>query len=362
MHGLAARVAQRAGDADAEAHHRMEAMRLCPDDAMTRRRAAASLRRAGQQWPLVEVLRAEAAYGDRVSALLTGAELLLDALRRADLAMSWAAEAHTAAREGTRPVDAARALDLIDRARDALAAPTPEPVAPAHGHPIEVPMPETSEPAVDSPRVAPAIADPPAHGHPIEPPLDDDAPIDLDVLAPSADAPALETITVSSPKASSIEASSIEVSPEGSKHAAPAPVPHDQQAAELAVANAVTHEAAGDVARAIEALEEALRHHPAHREALERVANLYAEAGRTAEALRAVEELLSVTLDPIEEAGLRALRALWHPEPSEAERELRLVLDGGVADAMVLDLCIETAKARGLWKVGAALQERRFPL
>lgn len=390
VHALAARVALRAGELAAEAHHRMECMRLCPDDAMLRRRASVALRRAGDLWPLVEVLRAEAAYGDRVTALLSGAEMLLDSLARADLAMSWAAEAHAAAREGGRAVDAARALDLIDRARRALdtpkevapAVPAPAEQEPPHGHPLEAPLPNGTPPSPEAetgaaPEPDALAASDASHGHPLEAPLVALAPEDASTGAPSRDersatpanAPAEDQVGPDEEPFALDDSMAVDETA-GSPDAAVAEVGRSEvpatqsavAAADEALARAVALEGAGEPARAIEALEEALRHQADHREALERVANLYADAGRTEAALRAVEALLAMALEPVEEAGLRALRALWHPSLEEAERELQRVLDGGIADLVVLDLCIETAKARGLWKVGAALQERRYPL
>src|SRR5439155_4814994 len=88
------------------------AFRCAPEDRSLRRRAAGRLR-AAQRWlDLLEVLRAEAAGGDRVTGLLDGARLLAGPLGEPRAALAWAEDALRAAREMNRAPEAARAAEL----------------------------------------------------------------------------------------------------------------------------------------------------------------------------------------------------------------------------------------------------------
>jgi Tfp pilus assembly protein PilF len=339
---LASRVALRLGDAALETELRLAAMHLSPEDALLRRRAADAARRANRPQDLLEVLRAEAEHGDRTSALLAGVEILSQALGRHDAALGWAEEAHLAATESSREIDAARAAEWLDALRATLA----RDAANGAPHPQEAIAPPPAEPSVAQ-ALREAAARHAAQAIQAAAPTAPSAAPD-EALPPAQPGPVREAD----------DAASVVAAAPGP----PAPQPPSPEAlasAAAAIERANAAFAAEQWSVATSAFEEAILHAPHDRHALERLASLYAQTGRIDDAVHAIERLLRVVAAPGERAGFRALRALWTHDARLAERELRSLIESADSDDLVLDLCAEAAKSRGLWALGAAAQERR---
>jgi tetratricopeptide (TPR) repeat protein len=304
LHAMAARAAARAGDWAAEALHHFLAFRLAPEDPAQRRRAMGRLRRTQRWADLVEVLRAEATWGNRVEAAIEAAEIIAGPLARPDAAVPWAEEALRAAREANREPEAARARRLLtDLYR----------------------------------RLAPAVVGPPPVAVP--PPL-----------AASEATPAWEP---------EIDLGWAEGDPGRPLPGHPPDEEQDQRAARAAVAKGLVLEAQGRFDEAAAAYEQALESMPRLREPLERLAQLHEQAGRREQARSCLERLFYVIETPRERALLRARHAALSGDPEGAAEDLRQALALGGEDVHVLDLCISVAADLGMHGLAAIARERR---
>jgi tetratricopeptide (TPR) repeat protein len=312
FHLLAARTAARAGNFTAETDHRLCAFRLAPDDAVLRRNAKTRLRKAGRSLELLEVLRAEAIWGDRVAASLEGAELIDSELHNPQAAVPWAEDALQSARELGREEDARRAEEMLAR----LSAPEPTPPA--------------DEAAPPEPPAAEAWDD-------ITPPgeAEESAPAEAAEAEAPADEPAEEPPLDGDP---------------------------DLQTALAAVARGRDLESRGQLYAACLAYEKALEAMPRMREPLERLAVLHEQSGRREEALSCIERLLYVVDGARERALLRARRAALSRDRLLAAENLREAITLGGDDRDILDRCVAAASAHELWDIYALATKRRLKL